>query len=324
MGTLRVGLVGAGGVGERHAATLASLGEVRLAAVTDVDAARAGAVAELYGARACPDLSALLSDGQLDAVWLCVPPFAHGDAERMLIEAGIPFFVEKPLAASLAVAEELAAAVEARGLLTATGYHWRYMPGVERAVDALGGRTLRLAAGAWLDKLPPVGWWSRRELSGGQVIEQATHLVDTMRVFLGEPVSVWAQATAMPGRDEALVDAATSATLSFSSGAVASLVATSVLTWKQGASLTLVGDGAMVEVGEAQTVIRIGEDTEVVTDDGISKRRVDAEFCDAVRRGDPAGIRVPYAEALKTHRVGCALEESARTGKPVMLRPQDG
>ena len=57
----------------------------------------------------------------------------------------------------------------------------------------------------------------------------------------------------------------------------------------------------------------------VVADDGVSKQRVDAEFCAAVRSSDPESVRVPYAEALRTHRVGDALDRSVRTGGPVEL-----
>src|SRR3954464_7718756 len=87
---LRVGLVGAGGVGQRHAQTLAGLDGVRLVAVTDVDAARTEELARRHDARAYPDVEALLAASGLDAVWVCLPPFAHGASERLLLEAGLP------------------------------------------------------------------------------------------------------------------------------------------------------------------------------------------------------------------------------------------
>ena len=150
-------------------------------------------------------------------------------------------------------------------------------------------------------------------------MEQATHLVDLLRMLVGEPVSVAAHAAADPGRDPALVDAATAATLRFDTGAVGTLSSTCLLRWKHAASLTLIGDGVVVEVGEVETVIRRGDDVEVIADAGLSKERVDAEFCAAVRRGDPGAVRVPYAEALRTHRVGDALDRSVRTGSVIEL-----
>jgi len=316
---LRVGLAGAGGVGARHAATLAGLGDVRLLGVTDPDANRADALARDHDARVFPDLEALLTTEALDAVWLCLPPFAHGAPERAVLEAGLPFFVEKPLAADLVTAEQIAEAVAERGTVTATGYHWRGMPGVERAAHILAEHPVRLAHASWWDKVPPVPWWLLRNRSGGQIVEQATHLVDLMRLLVGEPVSVAAHIAADPGRDPALVDTATAATLRFDTGAVGTLSSTCLLRWKQAASLTLIGGGVVIEVGETETVIRQGDEVEVVPDAGVSKDLVDAEFCTAVRRGDPSAVRAPYAEALRTHRVGDALDRSVRLGAVVEL-----
>ena len=319
-GSLRVALVGAGGVAARHAATLAGLDEVDVAAVTDVDPARAQALAEEHDARVYPTQADLLSDETLDAIWLCVPPFAHGEPERLAIEAGVPFFVEKPLGIGLATAERIAESVAASGLPTATGYHWRGMPGVERAMEVLVDSPVRVATGAWLDKVPPVAWWSSRAGSGGQLNEQATHLIDVMRALVGEPVVAHAAAARVEGRDPDLVDPATAALLCFDNGAVATLAATSALAWKQAAAVTLISDGLSIEIGESTTVLRWSDHVEEVPDDGVAKVRVDAEFCEALRRGEAAGVRVPYAQALRTHRVGIALTDSIDSGVPVDLR----
>jgi predicted dehydrogenase len=316
---LRVGLVGAGGVGERHAQTLAGLDDVRLVAVTDVDPARAQALADQHEAMACPDVEALLGTSGLDAVWLCLPPFAHGPTERLVLDAGLPFFVEKPVAVDLETAQEVARRVADSGTITATGYHWRCMPGVERAQEVLAEAPVRLASALWLDKVPPVPWWSQRRLSGGQVLEQATHLLDCMRLLVGEPVRVSAAPARVPGRDAELVDPATAATLVFDTGAVATLVTTSLLPRKHAAAVSLVADGLLVEVAETETRLHHGNDVERIADEGTSKVRVDAEFCAAVRSGDPTAVRAPYAEALRTHRVGLALADSAATGAWVDL-----
>src|SRR3954451_5580679 len=112
MADLRVGLVGAGGVGQRHAQTLARLPEVRLVAVTDVDAPRAEELARGPDAPPPPPAEAPLPPSRLApagraAVWVCLPPFAHGATERRVLEAGLPFFVEKPLAVDLATAQDV-------------------------------------------------------------------------------------------------------------------------------------------------------------------------------------------------------------------------
>ena len=75
----------------------------------------------------------LIAMESLDAVYICIPPFAHGDVEAAVIAAGLPFFVEKPLSLDIAAAEAIAREVQQRGLITAVGYHWRYLDTVEEA-----------------------------------------------------------------------------------------------------------------------------------------------------------------------------------------------
>ncbi|MEK8105105.1 Gfo/Idh/MocA family oxidoreductase [Micromonospora sp. M12] len=141
---------------------LAGFDDVELVGVTDVAPEAASALAAQHGGRACADVAELLATG-LDAVYVCVPPFAHGPAEEAVIEAGVPMFVEKPVAVDLGTAERIADPVAQRGLLTAVGHHWRYLSVLDQACDLLADRPVRLVSGGWLDKVPPVAWWSRRD-----------------------------------------------------------------------------------------------------------------------------------------------------------------
>ena len=105
----KIGFIGAGGIAHRHFGVLEQFEDVVIAAVTDVDGGRAEAAAARFGARAYTDFAAMLADCSLDAVYVCVPPFAHGAPERAVIAAGLPFFVEKPVAIDLATALEIGA-----------------------------------------------------------------------------------------------------------------------------------------------------------------------------------------------------------------------
>jgi predicted dehydrogenase len=316
----RIALVGAGGVARRHAEVLAGLGDVAIVGVADPVAAAAASLAQDTGAVAFDDVAALLDGTAPDAAYVCVPPFAHGEPERALVERAIPFFVEKPLGAGLAVAEEIGAAVAEPGLLTATGYHWRYMDGMERARELLAATPARMAVGTWLDRVPPVAWWTRRDRSGGQVVEQATHLLDAMLHLVGDvgevyAVASWAPRARFPDAD---VDDVTAATLRFAGGAIGSLAATSLLPGKQRAGVELLCDGARLALSETGLVVADGEVVEHAEDPWLAKRRVDRAFVDAVQgRGDD--VRAPYAAALATHRVACAIADSARDGAPVVL-----
>ncbi|MCH1867262.1 Gfo/Idh/MocA family protein [Nocardioides sp. CFH 31398] len=318
----RVVLVGAGGVGQRHAAVLAGLDGVSVEAVVDADADAARRLAETCGARAVAEVAVALDEVRPDAVYVCVPPFAHGEPERAALSRGIPFFVEKPLDVDLEVAELVAREVDRRGLVTATGYHWRQLDTVATARDHLARRPALLATGTWLDKRPPVGWWAHRSRSGGQVVEQVTHLVDVARVLLGEVEEVHALGARRPapgGTDTGDVDDATVAVLRFTSGAVASLAATSLLEVKHETTLRLVGEGLVAELSETALSVQEGLGAPQVTSPRVDPRvEVDRDFVAAVR-GERDATRAPYADALRTHRVCVALAGSAASGRPVRV-----
>jgi myo-inositol 2-dehydrogenase/D-chiro-inositol 1-dehydrogenase len=199
LSTVRIGMVGAGAVAARHLRTLLAMEGVRVAGVADPALERARELAEAAGGAAYPNHMELLAAEPLDAVYICVPPFAHGAPELAAIDAGLPFFVEKPVAIDLETAAGIAARLAARPLLTCTGYHWRWLDIFDRAAALLAGRPARLVQIAWLDKVPPPPWWQRRDGSGGQIIEQTTHVLDTARGLVGEVTEVHAFASRAAG-----------------------------------------------------------------------------------------------------------------------------
>ena len=317
----RIGFVGTGGVATRHAQVLSGFDDVSLVAATDVDAERATAFAARFGMAPVHGIDDLLGCG-LDAVYVCVPPFAHGDAERQVAEAGVALFVEKPLAADLETAEAIGVQLDRAGVVTRVGHHWRCAEPVARARDLLAGRRIHLVSGAWWDKVPPVSWWPHRSRSGGPVVEQAIHLLDLARVLVGEVDEVHAHATGphpeatTPGD----VDAATVALLRFASGAVGTLTAASVLGWKQRAGLEIVADGLVVGVGEDWLEVHEGADEphRSAYDRWTACVAADRAFVEALcgRPVDPDRSPPDHAEALRSHRLATAVARSAASGVP--------
>ncbi|WP_326558698.1 Gfo/Idh/MocA family protein [Micromonospora sp. NBC_01796] len=321
MARCRIGLIGAGNVAQRHARVLAGFADVHLTGVTDVLPDACERLADQHAAPAYPDVATLL-EADLDAVYVCVPPFAHGPAEEAVIAAGLPMFVEKPVAAELATAERIAGLVAERGILTAVGHHWRYLTVLDRMWDLLAGRPVRMVGGAWLDKVPPVSWWSRRELSGGPVVEQAAHVLDLLRLVAGEATEVSAYGDGFPPDvDGADIDSVTTASLRFTTGAVGTLVSGCTLGWKHRAGVEIVADGLVLTLGEDGLAWRDGAgEGWLPADPEAARIAVDRAFVDAVR-GIGDDIRVPYPEALLTHRLACAVARSAATGRPVRIAP---
>ncbi len=322
MRRLRVGCVGTGFIAGQHLRALAGFADVEVVAVADAVPERARQTADRYGARAHDDGLALLDGEDLDAVWLCVPPFAHGALEAAAIEREVPFFVEKPLATDLAVAREVAERVAERGLATAVGYHWRHLELVQRAEQLLAGSPAQLVTGCWLDRTPGVAWWALRDRSGGQVVEQTTHVFDLARHLVGEVATVTAaERPAADGQGD--VPAAACALLRFDSGAVGSISSARVLGGRHRVALHLVADGLAVEITERSLTDHelrvVGADgEEVVRSDQDPIAAEDREFLDVVL-GRVPHARVPYAEALRTHALACAADRAAREGTTVVL-----
>jgi predicted dehydrogenase len=318
----RIGFVGTGGVATRHAHVLSSFDDVALVAATDVDASRAAAFAAEFGMATADGVEGLLAH-DLHAVYVCVPPFAHGpadtSAEAQLAAAGVAVFVEKPLAVDLDTAEAVGAHLSRAGVLTRVGHHWRCAEPIARARELLAGRTPRLVSAAWWDKVPPVAWWADRSRSGGPVVEQAVHVLDLLRVLIGEVDHVHAR-SAGPGPGGGDADSAVAAVLSFAGGAVGTLSTASVLGWKHRAGIEVVADGLVVGVGEDWLEVHEGADgpQRDTFDRMAACTAADRAFVDALagRAVDPDRSPPDHAEALRTHRLATAVARSAASGAP--------
>jgi predicted dehydrogenase len=128
MSELRAALVGAGRLGTLHAQKYAALPGVKLVCVVDVDAERAGRLAEQTGASALCDHRELAGRAELATV--AVPGIAHHAVARDLMELGLDVLVEKPMAATLAEAHDLAAIAGRSGRILQVGHLERYNPAI--------------------------------------------------------------------------------------------------------------------------------------------------------------------------------------------------
>ena len=299
---------------------LEHFGDVDIVGIADVDGGRAEEAAARFGARAYSDYAAMLDECAPDAVYICVPPFAHGGPERACLAAGIPFFVEKPVALDIDTAEAVAEAVAETGLVTAVGYHWRYLETVDEVRGLLANNPARLMSGYWLDSTPPPQWWWRADQSGGQMVEQTTHLLDLARFLGGEVAQVYGMAdhTARPEFPGLDVPTVSTASLRFASGAVANFASTCLLGWNHRVALHLFGDRMAIELTDRDLMVDVGRGRPVRGNNGDPVWHEDRDFIDAVQ-GKENRIRCPYAEAVATHRLALAVMESARTGMAIRM-----
>jgi predicted dehydrogenase len=99
-----------------------------LAAIVDIDPARAGEAAAKYGTVALSDVRELA--GKVDAAVIAAPTTVHAEIGCFLLEAGIDVLVEKPIAADLTAADRLIGAAERNGRILQVGHLERFNPAV--------------------------------------------------------------------------------------------------------------------------------------------------------------------------------------------------
>ncbi len=120
--TLNVGFAGAGGIAELHMSILERSDDVRITAICDVDPIRASRLAERFGASVHYDAVDMLANEKLDALYVCLPPFAHGDVELVAADNGVNLFIEKPLGLSLERTAEKVRRLAQSDVVVSVGY----------------------------------------------------------------------------------------------------------------------------------------------------------------------------------------------------------
>ena len=137
---LRVGVVGLNARVQRQVLpTLAASPRAELAAVASRDAEKARSFAAPFpGCQPFGSYGAMLDGGRLDAVFVMTPPEQHAPMSLAAIRRGLAVMCEKPLAATLDEAREMAAAARAGGVRTAVNFTYRTAPGPRYVARLLG------------------------------------------------------------------------------------------------------------------------------------------------------------------------------------------
>jgi myo-inositol 2-dehydrogenase/D-chiro-inositol 1-dehydrogenase len=185
---MRLGFLGCG-YNRSHLELLKRRSDVEIAALFSRSLERAKETAATFGGRPYDDYGEMLDREELDAVYVGLPPYAHGDPELRCIDRKLPLFIEKPVALDVETAARIADRAEQSGVFLFPAYKYRYSPLVERLAAELKRESITLADGFYqIDVAPGKDWWRTRAMSGGQMVEQATHIVDLLRLFCGEIV----------------------------------------------------------------------------------------------------------------------------------------
>lgn len=212
MTPLRVGVVGVGYLGQHHARILSAMPGIRLVGIADHDAERASTIAERCRTSAFDDYRRLVD--LVDAVTIAVPTVMHREVAVAFLARGIATLVEKPMAVSLAEAEQIAALARATGAVLQIGHIERFNPAL-RALDDLGVRPRYINA-------ERLSTFTFRSTDIGVVHDLMIHDLDLILSMVDAPVrSVSAVGLSLFGEHEDVANAR----IDFEDGTVANVTA---------------------------------------------------------------------------------------------------
>lgn len=321
-----VGIVGTGWVSGLHIEALKKIEDVAIRAISGRNTAKAGELVAGTGAVAYEHWQAMLDKEKLDAVFILLPPHLHGDLEVACAKRVKGVLVEKPIAADIHTAQRSLAAFQQANTIVSVGYMNRYRQSVEtaRCLLASADNKVVLVNGWWVGGMPGALWWRTLDQSGGQFVEQCTHLVDAARYIAGEITEVSAFSargfvTDVPGYT---VDDAMVVNVRFASGAIGNFTTACHPQGFDGIGLKLSSRTTQCSFSGWNLDLNI-ERKDQAAESHKSQEDIftvqDRLFIQAVRDNNPALIRSSYADAMQTLRVTLAANESATTGKVVRL-----
>jgi len=302
---MRIAISGTGQIAQRHLKAFERMPHVEIVGHVGTTQAKAEAAAARWGGRGYVRIEELLTHEKPAAVWVTVPPNQHGAIEYTLIDANIPFLVEKPLSADRSTAATIAHVIEQKRLLVAVGYNWRGLDTLPALREHLVHHPARMVIGAFHVNTPAAVWWRHQAESGGQMVEQATHLIDLARVLLGDAVVISAQGApveraAYPDADIAGVSATL---LRFQSGAIGTFTATCILAQAGGVQLQLISENALVTLTRDSVTYQIGDQRQIHTTHSDTYEAQNRAFLAAIEQNDAELMLCSYADALVTHHL---------------------
>ncbi|MEM1557257.1 MAG: Gfo/Idh/MocA family oxidoreductase [Thermoproteota archaeon] len=330
MNTIRIGFVGCGSIAQEHMKALTNIPGVEIVSFCDVRIEAAQEALKKYGcsrAMAFKDAEEMFEKSDMDAVFFCIPPFAHG-IEFEAINRGIPFFVEKPIAMDLDQAMKIAKAVENKRIITSVGYMNRYRKGVNKVRMLLKEDPPILVLGGWIEGTPNPArhWVIRKEKSGGQIHNQVTHTIDLTRFLCGEISEVHSYCVKGKNKHapkEYNVEDASVVNVKFVNGAVGSFWAScSADAGGGGISLSIYSNSMsalFTKWEHSLAILRIGVEPEIIPPEEDIFYIEDLAFIEAIRTGDSSKIMSPYSDSVKTLEATLAINKSMESGKPIRI-----
>jgi predicted dehydrogenase len=221
---LRIGVVGAGAIGRRHARYCVEEPATALVGIAD-PASDAASLGRELGVPHYRSLEDMLDAQRVDGIIVAVPTPLHRDVALTAVRSGIAVLIEKPITEHPAEATELIETANATGAQILVGHHRRHNPIVQQARDIVRAELGQLLAiNVLWAVLKPLSYFEpqwRRVAGSGPVLTNLVHDVDLLRFMCGEIVSVTAAVRRSARKHE--VEDTVAVLLEFESGALGTI-----------------------------------------------------------------------------------------------------
>jgi predicted dehydrogenase len=218
MEQLKIALVGTGGWAREHCRILQNRADVDFCGIAGRDAQRTATRAAEYGTKPYTDIKTMLAEQNPDLVCVCLPNQQHYEPTRLLLEAGIPLLVEKPLVFAVEEADNLLELAKSKNLFFAINFNHRYAKPLQLAKAAIEcGKVGELVFATWR-----FGGEGSSDHPHANLIETQCHAFDQLEWLCGPITSITAQMTDKRGKGFSTL----ALTLGFANGAVGSLLGT--------------------------------------------------------------------------------------------------
>ncbi len=328
--SLQIGLIGSG-FAAMHIKSLQRIADAEVVAICSRNKA---ASQKLIAGKAInyypfDDYLRMLRTEKLDAVYICLPPHLHGEIEIACAEHVKGLFIEKPIALSMDLAYRLQEHFDEAQTIDSVGYMNRYRQNFINARDYFSTNKPVLINAAWSDELPPPYWWRQRSMSGGQMTEQCTHIIDGIRYIAGDFEEVQAYSTKgfIDNVDDFNVDDAIVMNFRLKSGAIGS-IQTSCFTHDHGGGAM----GIYLNLASRDKTYRFTNhqmDLEVQSAQKKNQPYPSSEdalllenqaFINALKTDSNEGILSPYTDAIESLKVSLAVDLSITEKRSVSLK----
>jgi predicted dehydrogenase len=196
---IKTGVVGLGKMGILHSALVNMIPEAELVSVHDTNRKLSKYVANSkMDVPFYPHLGQMLENADLEAVFICTPPFTHLSIAQTCLDHHLNIFVEKPLAESLSSAKKMVALLENQKVLHATGFTLAHIPLYKKAKELLNkgllGKMDSFKISIYFSQVlsKKKGWFTDKNKSGGGVmIDIASHVIYLAIWYFGFPQRVY-------------------------------------------------------------------------------------------------------------------------------------